>query len=767
MLTVMTFGYGGSCQLVEDMRSEITSLGFNLVTIHEWGNADIKWDRSTYLQELKRADIIILISDYERQPAKSNNRLTQSLALGKPVICSPLDSYVRIERENPGCCLFAKDKEELKVQLLRLKDDLLRTSMVGKALEVAPKYSMEVIGQKWADVIQTVPRDMVDIVIPTYKNLRGLKLCLESIRVCTEIQYKVVVINNGDDPAMHEYLSSQKDIVYKKCGRMNFSQAMNEGIKSGSGKYVALLNDDLIVSRGWLSALLANCKGMVGAVGPLSNCDKSWRHNYDIVIGGIHLLPGMNTYDEIEPIIPQIYDYQSPYKETPDQEWVAFYCTLIPREVINKVGLLDETFTNSGEDVDYNRRIRKAGYTIIQDYNSFVFHAGAVSRKILEMENHGSYHEADRQTNLYLNEKWGRENVVLFSGPSWERWSFKSVDEGGIGGSETWVVWLARALDKLGYRVRVFADTPEPVMQDGNIGYMHYTLYNSYIEQNWIDYFISSRTTDPLDFPVRAGKIFVQIHDIWLMSAREKTCLDKVTKYCVLSDWHRKFAGDYHKIPDSKMQVMVHGLESSRYEAKVERNPYKLIYSSSPDRGLDTLLYLFDFIRKEIPQAELHVFYGFHNWAAAVVQRKNEWEIKKMEEIKSGLSKPGVVYHGRVGQKELALEQLSSSLWPYFTDFTETSCITALEVMRAGVPVICSNLAGLETTVADGGILIGSGKSGESYTKEYREQALEWTLKLLKDRDLWKHWSEKAYNRSLQFTWDKVALMWQDLFKSA
>ena len=42
--------------------------------------------------------------------------------------------------------------------------------------------------------------------------------------------------------------------------------------------------------------------------------------------------------------------------------------TLIPRLVIDEVGLLDEGFTNTGEDVDYCNRIRKLGFKIIQNY---------------------------------------------------------------------------------------------------------------------------------------------------------------------------------------------------------------------------------------------------------------------------------------------------------------------------------------------------------------------------------------------------------------
>jgi glycosyltransferase involved in cell wall biosynthesis len=575
------------------------------------------------------------------------------------------------------------------------------------------------------------------------------------------------VVNNGIDEELHKYLEGRTDIQYIKKPRMNFSQAMNTGIQAGNGKYVLLMNDDIIVSKGWLGDMVSACVEGIGAVGPLSNCDKGWRHTYDITIGGVDLLPGMNTFEQIESIVQLIYDYKSPYQDVIERDWVAFYCTLIPRTVIKKVGVLNEDYTNSGEDVDLCRRIRKCGFRIVDTHRAFVYHQGAVSRKLLEQEDKGSYQEADKKTNQLLNHIWGRENVAIYSGPSWERWSYKNVDEGGIGGSETWVVWVARELSKLGYRVTVFADCPITPDRDGDVEWLHYTEYPKWADQHWVDYFISSRTTDTLNFPVRAGKIYVMCHDIWLLSPKSQLFMDRVTKFCALSEWHKKFMMEYHGIPEEKMIITSNGIDFNRFDGiNVERNLYRLIYSSSADRGLDTLLYLFDFIKIEIPQLELHVFYGFENWIKSIKTNNREWELKKLEEIQEGLKKPGVFYHGRVGQKELAIEFLRSSLWAQPTDFEESFCITSLEAQRAGVPIIASNYAGLQTTVGDSGILIGNGTKGQSFTKEYRERFVQECVSILKDRNKWQEWSDKGFKNTEKYSWANVALMWQGLFKS-
>jgi GT2 family glycosyltransferase len=767
-LKVMSCSYGGNSILVEELRPLVQELGMELVAIHEWDTANIKWEAGTWRQHLSQADIIIVPSNYEKQPAKSANRVTQGMALGKPVICSPLQAYLDVERDHPGCVLVATTQNEWREHLIRLRDDeTLRKELGTKALIASKDYFIDAIGAKWVSALFSSD-DKVDIVIPTYNNLRCLKLCIESIRACTNIPYKIFVVNNGPDESVHQYLSAQTDINYIRTGRMTFAQAVNRGIQAGTNKYVCIQNDDTIVSKGWMQELIRPIQenNKIGVVGPLSNCDIGWLNNYVMSIGGVDLLPGKNTFEQIEPIVSQIYDYRSSYSDRPSRDWVAFYCTLIPRDVINKVGILDEKFENSGEDVDLCYRIRRQGYQICQNYKSFCFHFGAVGRHILEAEGYDAYHAADQRTTLYLNEKYTKENVVIYSGPSWEKWDFRNVDQGGIGGSETWQVCLARELNKLGYRVKSFCDCPEPGLMDGEIEYLHWTQYNSYIDQNFIDYFISSRTTDPFKFPLRAGKTYVQIHDVWLLNERNQILLDKIGKFAVLSDWHRKFAGEYHGIPDDKFVRMANGLDFSRYDGiKVERNPYRMFYSSSADRGLDTLLYLFPFIRERVPQLELHIFYGFNTWQAAVKQRNNPDEIKRMEDIKKAMEQPGVFNHGRVGQKELAIEQMKSSLWAYPTDFEESFCITAVEAQRAGCPIIASNYAGLQTTVGDSAVLIGNGNKGESYSKEYREKFVAECIDMLANKEKWLHWSDRGFKNSEKYSWANVARMWQELFK--
>lgn len=290
-LKVMSCSYGGNSVLVENLRPVIESLGLDLVAIHEHSNANIQWTRDTWKEHLSKADIIIVPSNYELQPAKSANRVTQALALGKPTICSPLPAYLDVERDHPGCVLIARSPEEWKEKLLLLRDsECLRRELSQRALVASQAYSIDVIGQKWANVLISVCDDPIDVIITTYNNEEYLKLCIDSIIKNTDIDYKIIISDAGSDESMWIFLNTLKEenyfslklkglkIIGKKNERKNYSETCNAGIRCSTSKYFVILNSDVIVSKRWLFNMLDKMKNekILAACGVLSNCDRGW-----------------------------------------------------------------------------------------------------------------------------------------------------------------------------------------------------------------------------------------------------------------------------------------------------------------------------------------------------------------------------------------------------------------------------------------------------------------------------------------------------------
>lgn len=196
----------------------------------------------------------------------------------------------------------------------------------------------------------------------------------------------------------------------------------------------------------------------------------------------------------------------------------------------------------------------------------------------------------------------------------------------------------------------------------------------------------------------------------------------------------------------------------------------RFIYSSSPDRGLDSLLQLFPHIRQVFPEATLHVFYGFNNWDASLRENANswrqsiEWRNSIVADINRLQDEGAVVHYGSRSQAELAEAMKVADIWFYPTNFTETYCITALEAQLSETICVCTKLAGLIATVGDRGIMIEGEGNQPAYQAEYRERALAEVCAILRDEKRREAMLTRAKAWAQEQTWANRAKEWIDVF---
>lgn len=180
---------------------------------------------------------------------------------------------------------------------------------------------------------------------------------------------------------------------------------------------------------------------------------------------------------------------------------------------------------------------------------------------------------------------------------------------------------------------------------------------------------------------------------------------------------------------------------------------HKLFWGSSMDRGIQYILKMWTTIKKEYPDAEFHICYGWSLFDLAYNDNRERQEWKtKMQKL---MEADGITDHGRLSKKKLAKIRKSCGIWAYPTDFGETNAITALDCQKDGVVPCVINKAGLRESVQSGVRV-----EGDISDKEVYETYLQELLKLMGDTDKWKaeqiigaEWAEK-------FTWDKIASRW-------
>jgi GT2 family glycosyltransferase/tetratricopeptide (TPR) repeat protein len=795
-------GMGGNSFLVTDhLRPAIEAAGYKLRVCTEWDNADVKWSLDSWRAVMQSADVVLCPQRIDVQPAKSNVKVTQAMALGIPVVASGLQAYKEVIRHgwNGYICT---GRAEWKAALEELKDPYKRIQVGMNAAGSVSNYSVASVAAMWASVAQQVvqgppqedrgedtlvaapaTREVVPIIIPVYNGVEYLKQCLSSIHMNTTYPYHVILSDAGSNDETWEYLRTLKGItVLGQPGlRRNFSQTCNEGIRNSSGKYFVLLNSDTIVSKGWLEPLVEqmNTGNRLAACGVLSNCDRGWLHGVEgrpqypmrLHGAGIELVPGMKIaqmsdhLDELDQFM-QWSNKQNKGKFV-SQQWVAYYATIIARSVVDEIGLLDDQFQNGCEDLDHCYRIQSRGYNIGQRMDSFVYHYGGISRGAYQQEDKDSYNAEDRRNHELYAAKWARKRIAIYTGPAWEKWNRSTVD-GGMGGSETWASELAAEFSKMGFDTHVFNDCPVDgeVDRDG-VTYHRHEKYLEWSQYLHVDYVILSRTCEPLKhWHLHAGHVSVMVHDIWItQDPNYDTRQWAVNEFGCLSDWHVDFFSKHHKVDRSKIFLTANGVREELYaNVDVSAKKNKAVYSSSPDRGLYQLLQMFPRIRQAVPDFELDILYGFYNWEEAAKLRNNPAELQMIEELKAMASQEGVNYIGRVDKKELARRQKESKLWLYPTWFSETFCLTATESGLARNAVVTTPYAGLLTTLGDSPVYIQGPSTVPveqwCYTPEYQDAFVAEAIKLLTDESYRQACADRVYNKVKGYTWKNAAEGW-------
>lgn len=371
--------------------------------------------------------------------------------------------------------------------------------------------------------------------------------------------------------------------------------------------------------------------------------------------------------------------------------------------------------------------------------------------------------------------------ICLFGGPAFEVWNAESLEKGGIGGLETANVYMAKAFQKLGWEVVLF--TSSPGGEYVGIKHVHCEKFHEYCRQYNPDVVLISRHSNLVDNEFSARVKVLWTHDLHFgedpTNSRYYLTDERMGKFDLIlfqSPYHEYLNRNKYVIPEEKSHLIRLGIDTQVFEnSDIKRIPTRCIYASSADRGLPRLLDLWSLIRQAVPDAELHVFYGFDNFLNQA-KRSDEQTAKKIEDWVEHLMTrmkdlSGVEYHGRVGQDELAKEFLLSAVWAHPTKFHETLCITALTACAAGCVPLTSNLAALETTVGKHGILL----EGDADSPEYKKEFVNELIRLLTDAQYWAKWSEEArhniydrYNKSgLQYwSWDTVATELDEVFKS-
>jgi glycosyltransferase involved in cell wall biosynthesis len=333
----------------------------------------------------------------------------------------------------------------------------------------------------------------------------------------------------------------------------------------------------------------------------------------------------------------------------------------------------------------------------------------------------------------------------------------------GLTGSEIAFFKFATGLADMGHDVSIYTK----FSNDGQIGKARCFGYEAWINgactQNW-DAAIANTIADPLSYANPQAFRFLN-HQCNGFSTSTIGWESYVDMLAPLSSTHAVRLLPDTNFPKSKWKILHNGVDPKKFHPE-PKEPGKIIWASSLDRGLHWLLELFPHIKREVPEANLHIFYDFHSieymaglYAPGGHPNFNDHHFELgarsryiLYAIKQ-LEGKGVFAHRSVSRERIEQEMRTSVALLYPLDpvyFTETFGVVVLEACASGtVPVLCKDDAF--------GELWGSVSEGVPHPfKEFKQEFLKRSIHVLKDEEYRNKLASQCVDYAQQFNWNKL-----------
>jgi len=261
-----------------------------------------------------------------------------------------------------------------------------------------------------------------------------------------------------------------------------------------------------------------------------------------------------------------------------------------------------------------------------------------------------------------------------------------------LGGTEQVLLNTIKFLAKKGYNVYVTGDVAEMTYDD--VTYLNRDLlwkvprkYDVVIGVGYINFLLD------IEHKVNYHKAYLWMHNTEyypyyngeVLPNEGRDLLSKLSGIICVSEWHKKNTSEKYNYPLDKIKVIYNSVDITNFDDE-EKVKDSFIYSSHPERGLDTLLELWYYIKDIKPNATLKVFCP-------------KYGLDVFNQTYKKLNLKDVQFIGNVDAKTLHREYSKAEYWFYPTQYEETFCITTIEAQLAKCKIITSPLAALNEII--------------------------------------------------------------------
>jgi GT2 family glycosyltransferase len=221
--------------------------------------------------------------------------------------------------------------------------------------------------------------DVTLVVVPRERFSVALRSLTTIFGATTDVPFDMIYVDGGSPPEV-------RDRLREEAGRYGFelvrtehylspNQARNLGLSRVRTKYVVFIDNDVIVTPGWLPPLI-RCAEETGAsvVGPLNfegDFEDMEVHN----AGGYLEFVGPEGDQQLLQENRYGHRHRSALPQDLDRiqaDYVEFHCVLVRRDIFDTIGPLDEGLLSTREHLDLCLQVTRAGGTVWSELTSFV-----------------------------------------------------------------------------------------------------------------------------------------------------------------------------------------------------------------------------------------------------------------------------------------------------------------------------------------------------------------------------------------------------------
>lgn len=351
-----------------------------------------------------------------RYGAGMKGKIGEALGRGLPVVTTSIgaEGMKLVSGEH---VLIADDPESFAREVLRLYRDRglwQRLAQNGRDF-VARNYSPEAVARRVRGILEASPPvpvasgpecDLTSLIVLVHNQVDYTRRCVDSVLAHTDRPFELILVDNASTDGTADYLAGLRNRtgewlrgvrVLRNESNLGFAAGNNQGLAVARGRYLVLLNNDTVVTPGWLSRLqaCARRKPRIGLVGPMSNC----------VSGPQQVQNAAYDADSLAGLEDYARDFAARHQNQAQPFWrVVGFCMLIKREVIDKIGGLDPRFgLGNFEDDDFSLRAAAAGFESWIAADCFVHHFGSRTFRAANIDYQASL---DRNWDVFKR-KWG------------------------------------------------------------------------------------------------------------------------------------------------------------------------------------------------------------------------------------------------------------------------------------------------------------------------------------------------------------------------